>query len=158
MLGEDAPHVAGSAVAVVGQRFDDHRNAVWAVTLVTDLLIGLAAILTRAAFDGAIDRVLGHVGVARGDHSGAQARVCIDVGQATARGRHYFANELGEKLAPLGVLLAFAVHDVFELGMAGHVVSKTRLWNPAVAAISCRCRPQPLPLWEQAGNIYQIWC
>jgi hypothetical protein len=38
-----------------------------------------------------------------------------------ARGRGQFADDLGEDLAALFVLRALAVHDVFELRMAGHL-------------------------------------
>ena len=41
VLGEDRAHFAGGAVAVVGQRLDDHRDAARPVALVADLVVAL---------------------------------------------------------------------------------------------------------------------
>ena len=86
MLAEAGAHGARGAVAVVGQRLDDHRDAAGAVALVADLVVvlGVAAL---AALDRPLDVVLGHVGGLGRLDRGAQARVERRVGQP-ALGRH----------------------------------------------------------------------
>src|SRR5437763_1454907 len=48
-LGEGGAHLAGGAVAIVGQRFDDDRHAARPVTFVAHLFISLAALGAGAA-------------------------------------------------------------------------------------------------------------
>ena len=59
-LGEDRAHLACRAVAVVGERLDDHADAAGAEALVAHLLVVGAAGL-QALLDGPLDIVLGHV-------------------------------------------------------------------------------------------------
>ena len=119
-LGKGGADFAGGAVAVVGQRLDDDSGAARPIAFIADLVksgVGLAA---GAAADRAIDGVLGHVGLARRQHRGAQARVCRRIGQPGAGRRRQFPDDLGKDLGALFVLRTFPVHDVFELGMASH--------------------------------------
>ena len=61
VLGERVPYVRGGAVAVVGQRLDQDRDALRAIALVDDRLVrGCVGVGARAARDRALDRVLGH--------------------------------------------------------------------------------------------------
>src|SRR5580704_4499745 len=140
-LGEGRADVAGSTISVVGQRLDDDRDAAGAVTFVAHLVIIFAGLAAGAALDGTIDRVLWHIGLTRGEHSGAQARIGGRIGQPHASRGGQFADKLGEHLAALFVLRALAEHDVLELRMAGHSNSSPRyaLIMPKTRSTS-RCR------------------
>ena len=121
VLGEGGAHVRGGAVAVVGQRLDDHRDAVRAVALVDHLLeavrVGVGA---RAARDRAVDVVLRHrVGARLLDRVG-EREVRGRVGPALARGHDQRPRELGEELAALLVRRALLVLDRAPLAMPGH--------------------------------------
>jgi hypothetical protein len=61
--------------------------------------------------------------LARRDDGRAQPRVHGRVRGAQFRGHGDFPRQLAEHLRLLGVLLALPVHDVLELGMAGHAGS-----------------------------------
>ena len=62
-------HVARGAVAVVGQRFDDHRDTGGAVALIGDGFVFLAVVGAGGLFDDALDVVVGDVRRLRlGDH------------------------------------------------------------------------------------------
>ena len=68
-----------------------------------------------AALDGLVDRVVGHVGQARGDEGRPQPRVALRV-TAALTGRHRdLARELGEKLRAPRIDGTLLVHDVLEL-------------------------------------------
>ena len=118
-LGECGAHLGRGAVAIVGQRLDDQRDAAGAVALVAHLLVSFA-LGARAAPDRALNVVLGHVGGARRLQGRAQARVGRRVGQAGARRDLDLADQPRELSRPLGVLAPFAVHDVLELRVTGH--------------------------------------
>ena len=62
---EDLADLAGGAVAVVGQDFHQDGHAAGAITFVRDLLEDQPFHLAGAAFDGALDVVLGHADAAR---------------------------------------------------------------------------------------------
>ena len=120
MLAEGAADFRGAAVAVVGQGFNDDCDAARTITLVAHLLVIGRILSPGAALDGALNCVARHIG-GTGRHQGsAQPRVHIGIGQAAARRGGQFADKLGEDLGALGILRAFAVHDVFELRMTGH--------------------------------------
>src|SRR5262249_46979312 len=120
VLGEDRADLAGGAVAVVGQRLDDHGHAARTVALVAHLVVVGVGVAARAALDRAIDRVARHVRFARGDHGSTKARIGVRISRAEARRGRDLADQLGEDLGPLGVLTPFAVHDILELRMASH--------------------------------------
>ncbi len=105
----------GGAVAVVGQRLDDDRDAARAVALVADLLVVGVVVAAGGALDRALDVVLGHVGRARGAIAARRRGLCVGIRHALARGNGDLAAELGEMLGALGVLRALAVHDVLNL-------------------------------------------
>ena len=96
-LGEVRADAAGGAVAVVGQRLDDHGDAARAIALVAHLLVVLGVAAHRL-LDGALDIVLGHVLGARVLDGEAQARIHVRVGRAHLRRDGDFAGELGEEL------------------------------------------------------------
>ena len=118
-LGEGRAHLAGGAVAVVGQDLDDDRDAARPVALVADLVVDLGVAAGRL-LDRALDIVLRHVLRARGEHRGAQARIHGRVGQPQLGRDGDFARELAEQLGLRRVLPPLAVHDVLELRMSGH--------------------------------------
>ena len=78
-LGEARAHFAGRAVLVVGQHFDDHRDAARPVALVADLVVALGIAAGRL-LDGAVDIVLRHALRPRRENRGAQARVHCRIG------------------------------------------------------------------------------
>src|SRR5579884_3340093 len=119
-LGEGGADLARRAIAVVGQGLDDDRNAARPVALIPYLLISRLAVAAGAAMDRPLDRLLGHVGLAGGQHCGAQPRVRGRVGQTRTGGGRQLPDQLGEDLGALFVLRALPVHDVFELRMASH--------------------------------------
>src|SRR3546814_13300067 len=67
--------LAGGAVAVVGQRIDDHGDAAGAIALVEHLFVIVGTVAAGAALDGALDGILRHVGGAGGRSRGTQARI-----------------------------------------------------------------------------------
>ena len=120
VLGEDRAHLAGGAIAVVGQRLDDHRHAARAVALVAHLVVVGVGLAARPALDRPIDRVARHVGVACRDHRRPQPRVRRRIGGTQPGSRRDLADQLGVDLRLGRVLPALAMHDVLELGMASH--------------------------------------
>src|SRR5262249_58570830 len=96
-LGEDRAHLARRAVAVVGERLDDHADAAGAEALVAHLLvIGAARLL--ALLDGPLDIVLWHVLGACCLNRGPEPRVHGGVRHAHLRRGGDFAAELGKDL------------------------------------------------------------
>ena len=64
MLGEDVTHVGGGPVAVVGEHVDQDGDPAWRVAFVGDPLEGVGVSAGAGALvDGALDVVVGHVGV-----------------------------------------------------------------------------------------------
>ena len=61
VFAEDVTHFTDRAVAVVGNRIDDHRHAAGAVALVHDLFVVDAFFFAGAATNGALDVVGRHV-------------------------------------------------------------------------------------------------
>src|SRR6185437_5364442 len=107
-LGEGVTHVGDGALAIVGDAFDQHRDAARRVAFEMQFLVDHAFEFTGGLLDRAFDVVLGH---RRGDglvHRAAQARIAVDVAAAGARGNHDLAHQLGEGLAALGVLRVLA--------------------------------------------------
>ncbi len=119
ILRESEAYVGRGAVAVVGQRLDDQRNAARTEALVADFLIGIR-VAARRLVDRAFDIILGQAFLACGDHRRTQARIHVGIGHAGAGRDRDFARKLGEKHRALFVLRTLAVHDVLEFGMAGH--------------------------------------
>ena len=116
-------HLGHGAVDVVGHGFHQHRHAVLAVALVGDLLHVGAVVIAGAALDRPVDGVLGHVVAERLVDGGAQARVVGDLRAAHA-GRHGdFTNQLGEDLAPFGVLSRLTVLNIGPFTMTRHGIS-----------------------------------
>ena len=121
VLGQQVAHVGAGAVAVLGHRLDEQRDAAGAVALVHDVLDrGRVAARAGALGDRALDVVLGHRGVARLLDGQLQRRVALELAPAVARGGGDRAGELGEVLAAAGVDDRLLVLDRRPLGMAGH--------------------------------------
>jgi hypothetical protein len=120
-LGEGRAYFAGSAVAVVGQDLDDDGHAARPVAFIANLVVALGFAAARL-LDRAIDIVLGHVLRPGSDDRGAQARVHDRIGQSQLGEDGDFPRQLSEQLGFGRILPPLAVHDVFELGMAGHGV------------------------------------
>ena len=121
-LGKVGADIGRGAVAVVGQRLDNDRDAARAVAFVTDLVV-IIALAAERLFDRALDVVLRHVFLPRRDHGCPQPRVHRGVGGSKLGGDRNFPGQLAEQFRLLGILPSLAVHDVLELGMAGHAES-----------------------------------
>ena len=96
-LGEIGAHLARRAVAVVGERLDDHGDAAGRVALVAHFVV-ILAIGAGGLLDGALDIVPGHVFDAGGDAGRAQAGVHVGVGQAHLGRDGDFTGQFGKQL------------------------------------------------------------
>ncbi len=106
-------HVAGGAVAVVGQGFDDDADAAGAEAFVAHLIELLGA-RPRAAIHRALDVVLRHVLRPACRDGAKEARIGVRVRPAQLHRRLDFARDLGEDLRALLILPALAVLNVRE--------------------------------------------
>ena len=79
------------------------------------------AALTGAALDGAVDVVVGHVGVFGVLNRHAQPEVGVGVSTALLRGDNDLARQLGEQLAATMIGYRLGVFDLLPLGMSSHV-------------------------------------
>src|SRR5438309_11059288 len=95
------------AVAVVGHRLDQDRNAADAIALVGDLVVIYALGVAAAAFDGAVDSVVRHVGRLCVQNAFAQTRVCVRITAARAGSDRYLFDKLCKDLAALRIRRAF---------------------------------------------------
>jgi hypothetical protein len=120
-LGEQVTDVRAGAVAVVGGRLHEQRDAARAVALVEDGLqrLGIGA-LAGALGDGALDVVLGHRGVLGLLDGEPERRVALRVASALLGGHRDGARELGEELAAACVDDRLLVLDPRPLGMTCH--------------------------------------
>ncbi len=123
-------HLADGAVAVVGGALHQHRRTAGRIALVAHLLVGVAVHTAAAALDGAVDGVSGHVGGQRLVDGRAQPRVGVGITAALAGGHGDLADELGEELAPLGVLGRLAELDVGPFAVSGHLWSAHSFLSP----------------------------
>ena len=121
VLGEGRADVGGGAVAVVGQRLDDHRDAGRAVALVAHLGVVRRPPAAPAAFLIARSTVSFGMLASRAAATAARSRgLAAGSGRPVAGGDGDLADQPGEQAAAAGVLRALAVHDVLELRMSGH--------------------------------------
>ena len=124
MLREHVAHVGGGAVAVVGQRLDDHRDALGAVALVDDRLErSRVRVRAGALRDRAVDVVLRHRVRPRLLDRVLEREVVRGVAAALLRRDDDRARELREELAALRVGGALLVLDRRPLAMPGHPCS-----------------------------------
>ena len=122
VLAEQVADVGAGAVAVLGHRLDEQRDAAGRVGLVHDVLdrggVGARAGPLR---DRALDVVLGHrrvLGLLDGE---LQRRVALELAPAVARGGRDRPRELREELAAPRVDDRLLVLDRRPLGVAGHL-------------------------------------
>ncbi|KAG1387397.1 hypothetical protein G6F59_016423 [Rhizopus arrhizus] len=101
VLGEGVADFRHGTGEVVGHAIDDDGRAADTVAFVADFLVGVAVGTAGATLDGALDVVLGHVGVGRLVPGHAQARVAVRVGAAGAR-RQRLARGRGRHLRAAG--------------------------------------------------------
>jgi hypothetical protein len=135
---ERGAHLAGSAVAVIGQDLDDDGHSAGAVALIADLLVALGISACRLP-DGTLYIVLRHVLGPRGHHRGAQSRVHGGIGYPQPRGDGDLACKLAKQLGFCRILPPLAVHDVLELRMSGHDPFQVRIAGLSLlGAPSCR--------------------
>src|SRR5581483_4436577 len=117
---ERVPDLGGGAVAVVGERLDDHRDALRAVALVDHgRELGRVGPLACALGDRTLDVVLRHRVGARLLDRVLEREVAARVGAALLRRDDDRARELREELAALRVGGALLVLDRRPLAMSG---------------------------------------
>src|SRR6202000_3148526 len=126
VAGERDPDVGGGPVAVVGQALDQDRDPAGGIALVGDVLVGGAAgLLAGPAPDGPVDVVVGDRALLGLLDGVVQRRVVRRV-TAAGPGRYFdVLDQLGEKLAALGVDHCLLVLSGRPLGVAAHVVPFT---------------------------------
>ena len=139
---EDVADLGARAVAVVGHRLDQQRDAARAVALVDDVLerVDVGA-LAGALGDRALDVVLGHRGVLGLLHREPEPRVALDVAAALLRRDRDGARELGEQLAATGVDDRLLVLDPRPFRVTGHGVEVSSARDRSTSA--ARARPSP---------------
>jgi len=94
-LGERRAHFAGGPIAIVGQDFDDDRDAARSIAFVADLLV-ILALAAQGFLDGALDIVLGHILRAGRDDRRAQPRIHRRIGCAELCRHRDFARQLAK--------------------------------------------------------------
>src|SRR5712671_5970879 len=119
-LGKSGAYLARGTITIVGERLYDDGGPARSIALVANFLVGVVRSAPGAAFDGAIHRVLGHIGLTSSEDRRPKPRVRGWVGETRAGRRSEFPDDFGEHLGALFVLRALPVHDVLELRMACH--------------------------------------
>jgi len=111
------------ALAVVGQRLNDHGHTAGAVALVSNSLVVVGVARAERLVDGALDVVVGHIGCLRLGDDGRETGVVIRIARAALLdGDDDLLGDLGEGGAALGVSRALRLLDIVPLGMSGHDV------------------------------------
>ncbi len=111
------------AIAIIGHRFNQQRDAARAITFVSNLFVIDVTFRAGAAAYGAIDRVVRHVpGLGVGNRF-AQPRIGVRITAAATRCDRQFFNEFGEELAAFGIRRALLVLNRMPLRMSRHVKS-----------------------------------
>ena len=150
-FGEIAAHIAGGAVQIVGHRFNDHRNAVHAVTFIADFRV-IRPVAHLAFLDRPVDHVLRHRQGFRGLDGQPQTRVHVYVGHPQLGGNGDFLCQLREHLGSQLVLLALAVLDVCPFRMARHDPSPFPEILGALLYTSRRVARNPAPYCTGGGE------
>ena len=123
MLGEGVSHLGGGPVAVVGHAVDDDRHTGRAIALVSDLVVIAVVVTAGAAFDRAIDRIVGHIGAAGLVHRQSQARIRFDIATTLFRRHRHLADQLGPQLPPLFIVGCLLVLDIGPLAVTCHATT-----------------------------------
>ena len=121
VLAEQRANRRCSTVAVVGHGFDDQSRATRTIALIGYLLITCPLSLVDAFSNGALNVVLGHVGVARRLYRRAQTRILSRVRPSGLHRRRNLATETSKLTRPFLVLRTLPVHDILELRVSGHI-------------------------------------
>src|SRR6266540_3520730 len=120
--GERIADVLAGSVTVVGEGLHDERHSSGAIALVRDLLVaGPAAQLARSALDGAVDVVPWHGCIPGLVHRRSQRRVAVDAAPALLGRDLHGSEQLGERVAALGIRRRLLSLDRAPLGMSGHL-------------------------------------
>src|SRR5690606_5130148 len=119
VLAEDVADLRDRAGRGVRQSFEVQRDAAGSLALVRAGLVVGALDLTRAALDGALDVLRGHVRGFGGLHREPQPRVEVRVTAALAGRDGDLADELGEHLAALRVVRGLLTLDLRPLAVPG---------------------------------------
>ena len=119
-LGKRMAHVGHGAGFVVGQAIYHHCCTANAVTFVAAFFVVDAFQVARATVDGALNGVLGHVGVKALVYGQAQTRVGGDVSTAHFGSDGDFLDHPGEDLAALGVRRGFFMLDIGPFAVSSH--------------------------------------
>src|SRR5229473_6429919 len=109
-LGKGDAYLARGTITIIGERFYDNGSPTRSIALVANFLISVVRSAARAAFDCAVHRVLGHVGLTSGEDRRPEPRVRGRIGEPGAGRRSEFPDDFGEHLGALFVLRALPVH------------------------------------------------
>src|SRR5947208_532186 len=114
------PDLSHGAVAIIGYRIDQKRDAAGTITLISNLFVIDAFLFTCAAPNRAVYGVVWHVAGFRVRDCFPQARVGVGITTAGTRRHGDLFDELSEELAALGIQRTLLVFDTMPLRMSGH--------------------------------------
>ena len=118
---KDAADFGRGTVLIVRRRLHDHGHAPRRVALVGDFIEVLRIrSFAGAAFDGALDVVVGHAGRTRCQDGAAQSRISIGIAAATFRRNRNLFRKLAENLTALRVNSAFEAFYLRPLAVSRH--------------------------------------
>src|SRR6266446_6647016 len=80
-LGKGGAHLARGTITIIGERLYDNGSPARSIALVAHFLISVVRSAAGAALDGAVYRVLGHVGLTSSEDRRAEPRVRGRVGE-----------------------------------------------------------------------------
>src|SRR5438270_12543121 len=99
---------ADRAIAIVSVDVEQDSDPTWAIALEGELLIIHSGQFARAALNGALDVVGGHVFGFRSSNGREQKRIGVGVSAVLSRNRN-FLNQASEDLAAIGIERALFV-------------------------------------------------
>src|SRR5438094_4541592 len=136
---KDASDFGRGTVLIVRGRLHDHGHAPRRVALVGNFIEVLRVrSLAGAAFDGALDVVIGHAGRTRRQDGATQSRISIGIAAAAFRRNRNLFRKLAENLTALRVNSAFEAFYLRPLAVSRHnfgriILVKARLArNPVI--------------------------
>ena len=124
-LGEAMANIAGGTVAIVGNRFHDHRHAAGRIAFVGDLFVIHIAQLACRLLDGAGNIIIGHIVSLRLGNHITQLAIDFRIAAALAHRNRNFTANFRKNLAAGSVSLALFRLNVMPLGMTGHRIPPT---------------------------------
>ena len=129
VFAQGVAHFAHGAGAVVRGALHHQGHAAWAIAFVAYLFVVNTLELAGAAFNGALDGILGHVLIQGLVDGGAQARVVRRIATAAhARGHGDLAYKFGEDFPAFDVLHTLAETDIGPFTVSSHGETSSIAW------------------------------